>query len=451
MKHLFYFPIILWGLCACSPVHSYLKKGDACYQQMDYDQAATFYFNILLLDSNHSVAKEALSKTGNLVLISKFSRFGRLISENRNQEAIQQYLNNKRYFEKVKSVHVYLNWPTMYDGLFEDAKFDFVNQTIDELKLSIHQHKYDKAELLMEQVAAFEPVFVNATVTRLATCSDAFAKYAQQLLHQGKSYKAYQIIKKSETFLLSSNLSKTLLAAVLQSLTKRMVVLPIEEQIKSANFAELFSQKMQIELASIQPDIIQLIPANQIERVLADSMRRSNQIEPISKILLKNGIQLFLQIAVNEYKETSVNPSQPDSLIGYLAFIQKSQVNEKPLPVSVIRFKPVKYGSLKKLNQIEARITYRLVDCKSQLTIVENTISLNQSDSFHSYFYNGDLNQLYERLPQNNQIPERNPLFYEQFNLVAKSITELKVIRQELADMFVKRSLEDLAIYLKQD
>ncbi len=451
MKYLLYFPILFWGLFACSPVNSYLKKGDACYQQMDYDQAATYYYNILLLDSNQVIAKEALTKTGNLVLISKFSRFGHLISENRNQEAIQQYLNNKRYFEKVKSVHVYLNWPSMYDGLFEDAKFDLVSQTLDNLKTDISQHKYDNAEQLIEQIAPFETIFANATITRLATCSDAFAKYAQQLLLQGKAYKAYQIIKKSEAFLPASPFSKSLQETVLQSLLKRIVILPIQEQVKSSGFIKIFSQTLQAQLASIQPDIIQLIPAKQIEGVLADSTRHSNQIEPISQALLKNGIQLYLQVALNEYKETAVNPSQPDSLNGYAAFSQQSQDKEKPLPVAVIRFKPVKFGSLKKLNQIDVRITYRLVDCSSQLPIVENTIALNQVDSFQSYYYNGDLNQLYEQLPQNKQMPERNLAFYEQFNLVGKPLVSLSTMQLELAQKFVDKCLEDLEIYLKQD
>ncbi len=451
MKPIFFLYFLLWSLFACSPIREYQKKGDAFYQQMDYDLAATYYYNILILDSSNVVAKEALTKTGNLVLASKFSRFGNLITQNRNSEAIEQFLNNKRYYEKLKKVQVYLNWPSMYDGLFEDAKFDLITQTMEAVHSNILQNKYDKAELLLEQIAMYENVFASATVTRLRTCTDAFVKYAQQLNQQGKAYKSYQIIKKINSFLPSTPQSNSFLNSLVESLLKRMAILPIEEQVEANELAKMFASKLYKQMGSVQPDIIQLIPSNKVQSILTDSIRQTSAVETISKEMLKQGIQLYLQIAINDYKETSEMPLVPDSLIGFAAYSQQIEDKEKPLSIAVVRFKTVKYASIKKLNQITSRITYRLVDCASQMLIAENSFSLNFADSFNAYYYNGDLSNLYENLPAGNQMPERNTSFHEQFNLVNKSIKTLNVLRDELANEFVKNVIEDIQIYLKQD
>ena len=188
----------------CSPIPKYFKKGDAAYKQMDFDVAATYYYNILLVDSSNAIAKDALSKTANLVLTNKFSRFGNLVAQNRTEEALQQYQFNQKYFEKVKAVQVNLHWPSMYDGLYEEVKFEFIKKKTDEISNNLGQNKYDLAEAIIEQLALIEPIFSNATILRQELLLKAYLNYAKKLDQNNKSFKALELLKTVKTFLKSN-------------------------------------------------------------------------------------------------------------------------------------------------------------------------------------------------------------------------------------------------------
>jgi len=146
-----------------------------------------------------------------------------------------------------------------------------------------------------------------------------------------------------------------------------------------------------------------------------------------------------------------LNPKNADSIMGYEAFVQKLPAKDDGFPVSVYRFKPVKYGYVKKCNKIQSRITYRLVDCESQLTITENSIDLSVADSVESFFYSGDLKSLYKEKPVANQMPERNQAFYDQFNLVQTELTPVDELSNQLQQQLIEKCIEDIQIYLKQD
>ncbi len=435
----------------CSPVPDYFKKGDAAYKQMDYDEAATYYYNILLIDSTQSIAKEALTKTANLVLTNKFSRFGNLVAQNRTEEALQQYQFNQKYFNKVKAVQVNLHWPNMYDGLYEEVKYDYIKLKTSEIGSQLSQNKYDQVEVIIEQIALIEPIFRNATILRQELLVNAYLNYAKKLDQNKKSFKALELLKLATSFLKSSQPIEQYSSELANKLKQKLAVFPIEEQVKTDNFASIFELNFLKQFNQIQPQLIEIISGNQLKKIVSDSVKNSNELNLISKSLQMAGVNLYLQIAVNEFKTTILNPKNADSIIGYEAYIQKLTAKEEAFPVSVYRFKPVKYAHLKKLNKIESRITYRLVDCVSQLTITENTISLAAADSLESYFYHGNLNMLYKEKPVSNQLPERNTDFYAQFNLVQTDLIPISELASTLQQHIIDKCLEDIQIYLKQD
>ena len=435
----------------CSPIPHYIKKGDTAFKQMDFDAAATYYYNILLIDSSNSIAKDALSKTANLVLANKFSRFGNLVAQNRTEEALQQYQFNQKYFEKVKAVQVNLYWPSMYDGLYEEVKFEFIKKKTDEISNSLSQNKYDQAEALIEQFASIEPVFRNATILRQELLLNAYLNYAKKLDQNKKSFKALELLKTVQSFLKSNQTTDQFLVELILKIRKKLVLFPIEEQVNSGNFAGIFELNFVQALNQIQPDLMQVIAGAQVKNYLPDSIKQTNELNTISKTLKLAGVHLYLQLAINEFKTSILNPKNADSIMGYEAFVQKLPAKDDGFPVSVYRFKPVKYGYVKKCNKIQSRITYRLVDCESQLTITENLIDLSVADSVESFFYSGDLKSLYKEKPVANQMPERNQAFYDQFNLVQTELTPVDELSNQLQQQLIEKCIEDIQIYLKQD
>jgi hypothetical protein len=418
---------------------------------MDFDMAATYYYNILLVDSSNYIAKEALTKTGNLVLSNKFSRFGNLVAQNRTEEALQQYQFNQKYFEKVKAVQVILNWPNMYDGLFEDVKYDFIKLKTGEIGNHISQNKYDQVEAIIEQFASIEAVFANATILRQELLLNAYLNYAKKLDQNKKSFKALELLKLVQSNIKSNEAINQFLRELATKLKQKIALFPIEEQVNSGNFAGIFELNLIKSLNQNQPDLMQVIAGVQLKNCIPDSIKESNELNTISKTLKTAGINLYLQVAINEFKTTILNPKTADSIVGYEAFVQNLPSKQASFPVSVYRFKPVKYGYVKKLNKIESRITYRLVDCTSQLTITENSISQTVSDSIASYFYNGDLNKLYREKPSTNQLPERSPEFYAQFNIVQTELMPISELSIQLQEQLIEKCIEDIQIYLKQD
>jgi tetratricopeptide (TPR) repeat protein len=151
--------LLLFSLWACDATKPFMHQAQIDMQDKNYNEAANNYYNILLLKPGNTEAKQGLKSSAQFVLDGKFEKFSQLVIENKVPDAVKQYQYNQKYYNRVKSVCAEINWPSIYNEVYEDIKDEYIAKIhYNSLEL-INQKKYEKAEEQFTQLAELDSTY----------------------------------------------------------------------------------------------------------------------------------------------------------------------------------------------------------------------------------------------------------------------------------------------------
>ena len=152
VKHAVIILFLVSVFAACTTANKLVKQGNAKAEQLQYEEASTYYYNALLRKPEHAGAKAGLSVSAQKVLDEKFVNFNKLVVENNIDEAMKAYKNAENYSNTSKSVGAPLRWPTEYDEIYIDIRAEYISKLYDEALVQMKDKRYELAEQTFERI-----------------------------------------------------------------------------------------------------------------------------------------------------------------------------------------------------------------------------------------------------------------------------------------------------------
>ena len=453
MRNIFiYLLIITFIFSACDASKKLVEQGNKYYLSGNFDDAANYYYNALLINPKNVEAQQALRKSGNNVLTAKFSAFGKLIVENNAEEAVRQYIANKNYYKRVQSVGVELDWPTMYNEVYEDIKNEYISKQYDEGLSLIQDKKYDRAELIFTNIANIDSTYKDATVLRARSIIEPLYLNGIKMMDAQNYKEAYRNFNKVMAQDKAYKNTPALLQETLKKASVGVGILPVQNQTQSEGFDQKLYQQIMAELVKTKSPFLQIVDRSSLEKLLSEQqLGMSGIIDPESAAKAGRiiGLQFVLMTALSELQYESVGP-QTDSIVAYQAFTETTTNSVSGLPQSVTRFKKVNYADTWQKRRVFYRVFYQLVSTQTAQVVASDVLTEEKNDESHQSFYKGDINSLYPLLPNGNYMP-RVPLeFREQFNAVKQHVRSKEELMQEVCAVISQKLAEDIRIFIEK-
>ncbi|MBC7383835.1 MAG: hypothetical protein H7296_12725 [Bacteroidia bacterium] len=446
-------PVLLFLLfTACDTSKQLVTRGDTYYLAGNFDDAANYYYNALLINSKNTIAQQGLKKAANIVLNTKFSAFGKYVVENNPESAVRQYLLCKKYYNRVMSVGVELNWPTMYNEVFEDIKNEYVSKQYDEGLTLMLEKKYDKAEIIFQNIAAIDSIYKDASVLRLQSIIEPLYQHGIKMMEAENYKEAYRdfnkVIKQNDSY----KNTKYLLTEVLKKASIGVGILPVQNQTKTEGFDLQLYQQIISELVKSKSPFLSIVDRNALDKLLHDQkLEMSNLTDPenaarAGKLI---GLQYVLMTALSELQYETAGP-RTDSVDAYLAFTERTTNLQSGIPQTATKFKKVKYADTFQKRKVYYKIFYQLVSTQTGQVVASDELTEGLTDENHVCDFNGNINNLYPALPKGNMMPVASVEWREQFGAIKRIILTKEEISREVCITLSQKMSEELRIYIER-
>ena len=148
-------------ISGCNSPKSLYKKGSKMEAAQLYSDASNYYYQALLKKPEYIEAREALTRSGGQVLNDRLSIFFNESQMGNKKEAINAYLNAKKYKEQLDKVSVRLSIPPQYTEDFNEIKKEYLLELYEQGLVFMDQEDYESAEELFREIVRLEPDYKN--------------------------------------------------------------------------------------------------------------------------------------------------------------------------------------------------------------------------------------------------------------------------------------------------
>ena len=445
--------VLCFLLVSCDPSKRFMKQGNQQFEIGNMDGAANFYYNVLLVQPDNKEAKEALSKSGNQVLQGKFLTFSKHVIANEADLSVKQYLYCKKYFDRCKSVGVLLEWPSMYDPIYEDIKNEYISNKFDEGVKFMRNNKYAEGEQVFNEIAAIDSCYRNATVMRLKSIIEPLYQHGIRMKKEGNFKEANRDFKKVIDLDPNYKNVLTLRDEVTSLASVDLGVVPVQNQTRIQGFDVRLYQQILASLNQNKSSFLNIIDRGSLESGLRDQSITLKDIvdaESAAKAGKILGIEYVLLTAVVDlvYNDEGLFL---DSILAYKAITESIPAKDpKGVPQSVTRFKKVNYFDEHQKRRLYMSVVFQLISTKTGQIVSTDNYKEEIQDEFHFCSYAGNLNTLYPELPIGNSMPPKPADFREQFNQVKREIMPKEDMTRELCNRIAQKMIEELKIYIER-
>lgn len=453
MKNLFAAFFVLLVISSCDPSKRYMKEGDKQYLLGNNDGASNYYYNALLVKPGKIEAMQGLKKTGNVVLQGKFGQFSKHVVSNENQQAVMQYLACKKYYDKCKSVGVELEWPTMYDPIYEDLKNDYISKRYDAGLEYMKNNKYELAEAAFAEIALIDSTYKDATVLRVKSIVEPLYQHGQKMMEIENYREAYRDFNKIVSLDATYKNSLALRNDALAKASIGLGVLPVQNQTRVQGFDVRLYQQIVATLVQAKNPFLKVVDRSSLEGMLREQqLGMSGMVDPESAAKAGKliGLKYVLMTAISDlvYEDTGL---LGDSLVAYEAYTETlPPAIPNGIPQTVTRFKKVQYMDSHQKRRLYYRVFYQLVSTQTAQVVASEVLTEEMADEMHNCTYAGNVNSLYPELPAKNTMPAKPTEFREQFNQVKRELISKEEMTQNVCKVISQKILEDINVYISK-
>lgn len=451
MKKLLSILLVILTFTSCDPSKRYMKEGDKQYLLGNNDGASNYYYNALLVRPDKEEAKQGLKKTGNVVLQGKFGQFSKHVVSNENQQAVMQYIACKKYYDKCKSVGVELEWPSMYDPIYEDIKNEYISKKYDSGLELMKSNKYEMAEAAFSEIALIDSTYKDATVLRVKSIVEPLYQHGQKMMEIENYKDAYRDFNKIVSLDATYKNALALRADALAKASVGLGVLPVQNQTRTQGFDVRLYQQIIATLVQAKNPFLKVVDRSSLESMLREQqLGMSGIVDPESAAKAGKliGLKYVLMTAISDlvYEDTGL---LGDSLVAYEAYTETlPPAIPNGIPQTVTRFKKVQYMDSHQKRRLYYRVFYQLVSTQTAQVVASEVLTEEVADEMHNCTYAGNVNSLYPELPAKNTMPPKPTEFRERFNQVKRDLVSKEEMTQKVCKVISQKMLEDINVYL---
>jgi len=444
--------LLLFSLVACDATKPFMHQAQIDMQDKNYNEAANNYYNTLLIKPGNIEAKQGLKSSTQFVLDGKFEKFSQLVIENNVPDAVKQYQYNQKYYNRVKSVGVDINWPSMYNEVYEDIKDEYISKLHYSSLELINEKKYEKAEEKFAQIAELDSTYKEVTVVRMSTVLEPLYQRGLRMM-KNKNYKeAYFSFEKVLEYDAKYKDSKSLKADALAKATITIGVLPMGNQTKlDKEESQLYSQLV-TKIQQITNPFIKVLDKSGIENRLKEKqLELAAFLNPATAIETAEviGLKYLLFSSLDYAQVENFNPSN-QTKVAYEAINENVQKGRNGAYQFVTRFKKVNFTETYQMRRVAYKVNYRLANILTLETEITDSVEIEQKDEQTIGKYEGEFQNLYPFLPAGDFMPETPTAWRNQFTETKRNLLSISILSANCSQAIIERMVSDISFYINK-
>jgi hypothetical protein len=381
----------------CTGSKSLSKKASKLEDAGLYSDAALFYYNSLLKNSNNIDARIGLTKTGQRVLNDKIDEFTKTKAMGERKEAVYAFLDAMAYHDKVERLGIDLEYPKYLNDDYESVKGEYIKALYDESNELMAEMKFERAKTLLKEIDRLEPDYLNISELKNTATNEPLYLQATRHFDAGRYRLAYYEF--DEIYRNDPNYKDV---AILRSecldLGKFPVAIGEFDNTSSRKGLEKRLKAFVItELSAINDPFLRIVERDNLEMVLEEQrMNLSGIVDESTAVEVGNilGAKAIITGTLISFKEKEGRLRVTEKK-GYEAYRIKLYNKEEDRHYYQTRYKPVTYKEYYNANEVSLSFQYKAISLETGEVLFSNIAEKNMSDDVYYASYDGEATRLY--------------------------------------------------------
>ena len=386
MKKLLLILSVLLLVAGCAS-KKYTKKAVKFEESGLYEDAAEYYYQAVKKKDSNVEAKLGLRKNGQLTLDRKLSDFSMAYKQADYKKAVYNYLEADKYYKKVKSVKVDLDFPDHYKEYYEEAKGDYLNKKYADGVDKLNREDFTAALSVFEEINKIDADYKDVKELYITAKYEPMYRDANQYLETGLYRKAYytfeNIIKGAGTY----KQSVALKDEAQEKGTISVLVVDLGSSIfGNSRFAQTATTELKGELSKLNNPFLKIVDQSAINANIIKDGKVNMQAANLAGVnaILSGDIVIARRIKGDLNKEEKR---------GYLKEINITK-NAEGEEVKKTVYHKIIYWEYTQESSAQLKINYSLTSTSNNSVLVSDAINLSNSDKIHYAVFDGDKDKI---------------------------------------------------------
>lgn len=396
MKRLLYLLILALFLFSCHGVKYYLKEAEKYEKAKDYDMAVANYAEAYNQDPNNKDAKRGFKKTGQKLLEELLDQMQQAYDERRYKDAINKYRNTDKYFEKVKSRGIELDFPEDKRTLYQTCVALYSEELYQNAMLAVNSENYGKAKEYVDDLKDFDPAYPGLADLEKSLEADPVYKNGLNAYNKGQKLIAIQQFNLVNTIYPGYRETQNYLDELAKLPKQGLAFFPIENKSLEQNLDRIIYKGVEKKLLAMQSSLFkvndetmvqnELLKANKVAQPPFDD----NSIIQISKNMMATKAVV---ITVTDLSEDPIGNSENFQI----AYARERVVYWDPYygQTTNYQWRETKYKEIEEGVKYAIYIKLKIYDPITGSIVYNDMITKSIISKVKYAKYDGDYNDLY--------------------------------------------------------
>lgn len=438
--------ILLVAGCASK---RYTKKAAKFEDAGLYEDAAEYYYQAIKKKDSNVDAKLGLRKNGQLTLDRKLADFTSAYKQADYKKAVYNYLEAEKYFNKVKTVRVDLDFPEYHKEYYEEAKGDYLNKKYADGVDKLNREDFTAALTVFTEIKNIDASYKDVKELYITAKYEPMYRDANQYLETGLYRKAYYTF---ETIIKGAGTYKQSVPLKDEAQEKGTITVLVYD-ISFTNYkfnetAYTITTHLKGELSKLNNPFLKILDPAALEVNIFENGQINMQAANLA------GINAILSGTVTNVK-TSTGRLNKDSKKGYLKEVTKYK-NAEGKELERVKYSKTTYIEYKQQNSASLALEFKLVSTEDNSVMVSDVFNKSNTDKIHYATFSGDKSKLipgywkYKDRDSDKDVPKDNKTDINKLkNLLKadKNIKSAQTLLNELLNVSVKQIANDVNKY----
>lgn len=438
--------ILLFAGCASK---RYTKKAAKFEEAGLYEDAAEYYYQAVKKKDSNVDAKLGLKKTGQMTLDKKLAEFTASYKQSDYKKAVYNYLDAEKFYNKVKSVRVELDFPEYHKEYYEEAKGDYLNKKYADGVDKLNREDFAAALSVFQEIKGIDADYKDVKDLYITAKYEPMYRDANQYLETGLYRKAYYTY---ETIINGAGSYKQSVALKDEAQEKGTITVLVNDLLyrnfKYRATASEITSDLKGKLSALNNPFLRIIDPSSLSVDIYENGQMNMQAANLA------GIKAILSGTVTEVR-TINGRLDKDEQKGYLKHVTKTKDKEGN-EIEKISYTKTVYYEYKQSTSASLALNYKLISTDDNSVLVSDMISLTNSDRIHYATFKGDDKKLipgywkYENRNSREDVKKDNKSDINKLHDLLKADKNIKsasTLLNELVDNSVRDITEKINKY----
>jgi len=309
--------------------------------------------------------------------------------------------------------------------------------------------KFDAAEHQFEQIAVYDSTYKDATILRLNTVLEPLYQRGLRQIAKGQFKDAnisFDRILEIDDHYKDSEKQRNIAK---ESATISLAVFPVVNKVGAAGDEHFLNELISQKLKKNKNPYIRISKPEEFEKNL-EARGWLDISDPIKAAEAGKNFGyryvLITQILIDEEKVTPFSKVVRDAFEAFTDGILNPITNTYNY---ITKFKKTTYDDTFEARKLKIKIAFQFVSTSDGKVLYSDEVEQEKTDEQHLLSFDGNINNLYEHLPEGSFLPPPNDAWRQQFTMVKRKLLTKEELNKILSEQIAQSIASNILPKLK--